>query len=634
MATRRALSRCPLTAKFTRFLALALTLAGTVNASTVQTALRVPVTSDAKLNGEAAFLAQLLQKDGAVYFRLPAEALPSRDAKGQWRPEPLQAALNYQGPLALRGDVDAASKGLDVQTEAVEGEDEGRWLFAAGLSKVTLVEDSSTVSPLSKGLTAWHWPFKAVSFASVETDPKAILSTATSDLVVFSSPGWWDDFANPPGGPSRMPKKVAEALRDFVRQGGTALFIDIAQWDLEKAWPKTVSLNPLGPYQVSKLKLEAGPSGGVSLAPVGVATDKLRTEGAFGLLGSDKFMYPDGEARDLKAAYAMPDPGGGQGWVAGMALHVFEQDEALAGRVRRLFLNILLLSGTRRLATQGEPKVPTPPVASPTRTPHRSPTPSPTASDLPTVGPSPTCSPTLVPTAAPTSIPTKAPTAVPTLKPTLKPSPVRPNTAVPTQAPTPKPIPTLIPTKRSTLAPLPPAMPTLAPAKVVAPRPTATSVPPTALPTLRPTPLPTPSPKRAAKSKLKAAARPFPTEVPAEAPTPVRPVADLEESVKNALGCLSSAPEPFGEGGAYLTFCLKRRAKVQVSVYDSKGRPLWQSSPASLEPGVHKVFYDGRANSRFIVPGRYLWEVNAQYGSGQAESLQSAMSRRRESRRP
>ena len=615
---------------------LAWSLSAALGASTVQTALRVPVTADAKLNGEAAFVAQLLQKEGAVYFRLPAEALPSRDAKGQWRPEPLQAALNSQGPLALRGDVDAASKGLDVQTEAVEGEDEGRWLFAAGLPKVTLLEDSSTVSPLSKGLSAWHWPFKTVSFASVEADPKAVLSTGSSDLVVFSSPGWWDDFANPPGGPSRMPKKVAEALRDFVRQGGTALFVDIAQWDLEKAWPKTVSLNPLGPYQVSKLKLEAGPSGGVSLAPVGVATDKLRTAGAFGLLGSDKFMYPDGEARDLKAAYAMPDPGGGQGWVAGLALHVFEQDEALAGRVRRLFLNILLLSGTRRLATQGEPKVPTPPVASPTRTPRRSPTPSPTASDLPTEGPSPTFSPTLVPTAVPTAVPTEAPTAAPTPRPTARPSPAKAATPVPTRAPSPKAVPTPVPTKRNTAAPLPPLVPTLAPLKVVAARPTATAVPPTALPTARPTqrPAPLPSPRPTPKVRHTPQAAQAPTVLPTDEPTRVRPVADLEDSVKNALGCLSSAPEPFGEGGVYLTFCLKRRARVQISVYDSKGRPLWQSSASSLEAGVHKVFYDGRANSRYLVPGRYLWEVNAQYGSGLAESLQSAMSRRRESHRP
>ena len=165
---------------------------------------------------------------------------------------------------------------------------------------------------------------------------------------------------------------------------------------------------------------------GVTLAPVGVATAKLKSAGAFSLLGSASFSYPDGQERELDAAYAMPDPGGGQGWIAGMALNVFDQDSSLAARIRRLFLNVLLLSGSRRLSTQGEAKAPTPAPASPTRTLHRSATPSPTASDLPTTGPtatsSPTPRPTLGPTEPPTEIPTPVPTAPPTLRPTLAPT--------------------------------------------------------------------------------------------------------------------------------------------------------------------------------------------------------------------
>ena len=53
-----------------------------LRADTAQVALQVPVDQDSKLDDQAAFLARLLQKGGAVYYRLPAEALPSRDAKG------------------------------------------------------------------------------------------------------------------------------------------------------------------------------------------------------------------------------------------------------------------------------------------------------------------------------------------------------------------------------------------------------------------------------------------------------------------------------------------------------------------------------------------------------------------------
>ena len=620
-------------------------LAAAASASTVQTALQIPNGSADKLDAQAAFLARLLKGGGAVYYRLPEDALPSRDAKGQWRPEPLQAALRSQVPLAFRGDLDAASKGLQITTEPLPGDDEGRWLFAAGLPKVTLVEDNSTVSPLSKGLKAWNWPFESRTFAQVEADPRGALAAGSQDLVVFSSPGWWEDFANPPGGPSRMPKKVAEALRDFVRQGGSALFIDIAQWDLESAWPKSLDLVPLGPYQVSRLDLDGGGSGGVSLAPVGDATDKLRAKGAFRLLGSESFDYPDGGARPVYAAYAMPDPGGGQGWVAGLALHVFEQDEALAGKLRRLLLNLLLLSGNRRLSTQGEPKAPTPAPASPTRTPRRSPTPSPTASDSPTTGPSATPSASPPPTAAPTAVPTPLPTAVPTLRPTLAPTPLplplptpraalraTPLPALPTPRPTPPPVPTALPT---TPAPRPTPRPIVTLAR---PTPLLTLAPPTARPTPRPTTVPTrhPTPRPAklsARSKRRIptveAATPLPTEIPSPRPTVV-----LEQGSKNSLGCLETAPEPFGEGGVYLKFCLARASKAQVRVYDSQGRPLWQSPLATLEAGNQQVHFDGRANGHDLVPGRYLWEVRVVHPDGHAEERQGALTRKRRERRP
>jgi hypothetical protein len=569
-----------------------------------QLALKVPVDPQDKLLPQAAFVAALLKKGGTVYFRLPAGASPSRDAQGQWQSETLQAALRSQGALALGGDTESAGAGLNVDLEPVAGP-EGRWLSATGLPNIVLIENSSTVSPLSKGLDAWKWPYKAVSFADVEADPHGILDASRSDLVVFSSPGWWDDFANPPGGPSRLPKPVAEALRNFVRQGGSALFIDIAQWDLEKAWPKTLSLDPLGPYQVSKLKLEGGPTGNVSLAPVGVATDRLRSKGAFGLLGSDAFAFPDGGKRQLYAAYAMPDPGGGQGWVAGLALHVFEQDETLAARIRRLFLNLALLSGSRRLSVTGEP----------------------TVLPLPLASPVPAASATAIPTLAPNPLPTKAPSpaAVPLVAAAALPTPF------PTQVIKPQPSPVSVPTSVASTpvayltkqpSPLPMAV---ASATAVASKARALSTLLSRLPTLVPTRVPVsppPTPKAAQSTP-----EPSPVLAPKQGPT-IKP----EAGVHSSLGCLASAPEPFAEGGVYLQFCLRRSAQTQVTVFDAKGRALWHSPSQSLGAGNHQVFFDGRVSGRFIVPGRYLWEVRAQDASGRAESRQESLTRRAEKR--
>jgi hypothetical protein len=610
-----------------KFLLLALLGAAQARAA-AQGTLKFPVNPEATLDKEAAFVGALLQKGGAVYFRLPSEALPSRDAKGQWRSEALAAALGSQSALVLRGDTGAAAD-ADLMFDPGVDEGEGRWLYAAGAPRIALIENSSTVSPLSKGLQRWHWRHNVVSFAQVEAAPASVLDPAVSDLVVFSSPGWWEDFANPPGGPSRLPRAVSQALRDFVRQGGSALFIDIAQWDLEKAWPKTLNLTPLGPYQVSTLALSGGEKGRLSLAPVGVATDSLRASGAVTLLGEDRFAFPDGQPRPVSAAYVMPDPGGGQGWVAGLALHVFEQDDTLSPRLRRLLLNLLALSGSRRLATQGEGKAPTPGVASPTRTPRRSPTPSPSITPTSTEGPADTATPisteapTRRPTVAATERPTQAPMEVPTPRPTQAPPVLKPTPVPPALRPTPPP-PTLKPT-------VPP--PTLRPTATTAVlRPSPTRLVPTPRPAL-PTRVPSPVPTRAAlpSSSPRPTARPTLPPLPTKAPTP-RSVATLEEAIKNALGCLSSAPEPFGDGGVYLRFCLKHPAKVKVRVFDRAGHVLWQAPAQSLGAGQHQQYFDGLVNGVNLVPGPYLWEAEAAYGPEWAETRQASLTRRREGR--
>ncbi|HTB34908.1 MAG TPA: hypothetical protein VK842_08600, partial [bacterium] len=138
------------------------------------------------LNNEAGFVARLLGQGGAAYLPLPDGAVPSRGADGAWRPELLRAALEADGPLAFEGDADKAGpKDVDLGRAA------GRapWLTARGLPHVVLLENSSTVSPLSKSLRAWGWPVEVQSFEAVEADPGSVLDPAKADLVVFSSPG-------------------------------------------------------------------------------------------------------------------------------------------------------------------------------------------------------------------------------------------------------------------------------------------------------------------------------------------------------------------------------------------------------------------------------------------------------------
>ena len=636
--------------------------------------LEFPPQPDGTLNAQAAFLARLLAQGGSTELRLPAKALPSHDAQGAWRPEPLEAALSAQGPLVFRGDGAQAAAGLAVQTLGAPPKRAGRWLVEQGLPRVVLVENSSSVSPLSQGLAQWHWPYTVRSFADVEADPAGVLDPAKADLVVISAPGWWGDFANPPGGPSRMGEPVAEAMRAYVRGGGAALFIDVAQWDLEKAWPQTLSLAPLGPNEVKKLDVGNGTRGGISLAPEGVAPDKLRRDGSFRLIGDERFDYPDGRRRPIAAAYAMPDPGGGQGWVAGLAFHVFDQDGSLSAASRRILLNMLLLAGNRRLTIPGEPAAPTPPPAnpSPSPTPSSPPTQAPTVapSPLPTVLPTPAATPwpTAVPTPWPTVRPTPAATLWPTAVPTMAPPvlPVLPNwptaTVWPSQTATPPPLPALpSPTPwpfrpQQRLRPRPTVWPTARPWPTLAPTPWPTLAPtpwpilrprwirPTALPTLLPSPqplfrsagpFPTLAPTVGLRVHYSRSQRARPTAVPpgqqASALLP-RPTVVLAAPVRNALGCLASAPEPFTDGGVYLQFCLRQPAQLRCVVYGPKGKVLWRSLVRATAPGQRQVYFGGSIHGVDLSPGSYLFEVQARYADGMREIRQGTLTKVRRPR--
>lgn len=106
----------------------------------------------------------------------------------------------------------------------------------------------------------------------------------------------------------------------------------------------------------------------------------------------------------------------------------------------------------------------------------------------------------------------------------------------------------------------------------------------------------------------------------------------LGESVRNALGCLGSAPEPFSDGGVFVQFCLAQAARVRLSVFDASGSPLWRSDGQVFPAGEHQWLFDGTAGGRPLEPGPYLYEVAADYGNGQKESRLGTMTRVRSKR--
>jgi hypothetical protein len=105
------------------------------------------------------------------------------------------------------------------------------------------------------------------------------------------------------------------------------------------------------------------------------------------------------------------------------------------------------------------------------------------------------------------------------------------------------------------------------------------------------------------------------------------------ESVRNALGCLSSAPEPFVDGGVFINFCLSHAAAARLVVLDTNGAVLWKSQDQSLPVGQHQWYFDGTNQGRDLPPGPYLYQITADYGGGQREVRQGAMTKGRPERR-
>jgi hypothetical protein len=141
-------------------------------------------------------------------------------------------------------------------------------------------------------------------------------------------------------------------------------------------------------------------------------------------------------------------------------------------------------------------------------------------------------------------------------------------------------------------------------------------------PTLTPTPV---------LSLVKRSARRKRTPTPAPtlgATAPLAgPTVQLAPATAPSLGCLDSAPEPFGEGGVYLGFCLSKEAWVRIVVYGDRGRTLWRSPEKGFSPGRQQWFYDGLVNRVPVTAGTYVFEVQARYMDGQKESRQGSITR-------
>jgi hypothetical protein len=74
---------------------------------------------------------------------------------------------------------------------------------------------------------------------------------------------------------------------------------------------------------------------------------------------------------------------------------------------------------------------------------------------------------------------------------------------------------------------------------------------------------------------------------------------------------LSVAPNPV-VGGTTISFALGKRLDVGISIYDTAGRLVWESSHDGLEPGIHSIRWNSRDTAgRQVAPGVYFLKVRA-----------------------
>lgn len=507
------------------------------------------------------FVAHVLNAGGRVLLPLPKDSEMLMGNSGV-EERALKTLLGRQGPYYfLQQDkalIEAAKKAYPrVKLETLDG-DVGPQIvcLSRGMPRLAVIENAASISPLSEGLKKNAWPYVPLDFARIEASAAGWMDARRYDFISLSSPGWWYNFADTPSGPSRMGDTVASALKSFVTGGGTAYFCDLAQWDLEKAWPGSIKLDSLGPMKSRLFNLgDSDKTVALYLAGFGTAPISLERATAFTLISAPKYAFPEGKPRKAYAAYGFKDPAGGSGMAFGQSFHTFEQDDSDSGGVaaRNILMNLLVMSGTRRLSAWdgvGQPLGASTPV--PTSAPTFIPPPTPMATQRKTEA-----APRKTSTPAPTRVPTATLTATATALPTLRP------TQVPTSLPK--------PTTEPTLVPPPTVMPTAVPTVRVGPPRS-----PTPVPTLKPT------------------------------------VETTKGKANKVLGCLQASPQPFGEGGVFIYFCLKSKAWVRLSIFDLQGHLLRVVKKSEEPAGNRQWFYDGKDEKGNQLPGgTYYYSLDA-----------------------
>lgn len=78
------------------------------------------------------------------------------------------------------------------------------------------------------------------------------------------------------------------------------------------------------------------------------------------------------------------------------------------------------------------------------------------------------------------------------------------------------------------------------------------------------------------------------------------------------LGCLSSSPEPFREGGVFVYLCLKQAAHVVLNVYGAGGSLARTVDGGEFRPGNSQIFFNGLdSSSQPLQPGSYEYALTA-----------------------
>ncbi len=358
-------------------------------------------------------------KEGKSWLSLAAVSeLDPRDSQGRWNSKDL-AALLTQNPA--------------WQVHLGESAPKGARLARRQEPRVLLIENSSSVSPWSKRLASWGWNVRTTTFEAIEKEPRRFMDAEVVDLMVIGSPGWWQDFANPPSGPSRMGEAVASTLSDYLRMGGSAIFIDIAQWDMEAIGFKGLRMGQLGPREVVEFEDPWGQASRIGLAAFGVMAQRPPQNSA-PIFWHRNFENMDGDMDKAYAAFVSVPPHG-LGFAVGLAFHPLEQDEEVVAKAQALVIQIWLLSGAKSIFWNAKapsqailaPKKPipvlSPTFSQPSLTPTFRPSPVPPS---PSVSPSPSYTPRVsmrrpnpILTVTPSSTPYRLPVIMPRPTPSL-----------------------------------------------------------------------------------------------------------------------------------------------------------------------------------------------------------------------